>query len=71
MEGLSPSLMSIKQTIKSNRMTEKTAKIYGTDKSVLVYKLNDGNWCDSVNCTDNYEEVKTTGKDLVVKPVKM
>lgn len=37
---------------------DKRATLKSNGNSIIVYKLNNGNWCDSVNCTDQYEPIE-------------
>jgi len=39
---------------------DKSATIKSNGKTITVYKLNNGNWCDSVNCTDEYKPEELT-----------
>jgi hypothetical protein len=37
-------------------ITEKKVKVKETGLVVMVYKLKNGNWCNSNNCTTEYKE---------------
>lgn len=39
---------------------DKKATVIKTGQVITVYRLNNGNWCDSVNCTTQYKPNELT-----------